>query len=70
MRKTIKDIRKLKVIGLNAKLPKGYFYLSSWDCEWLRCNKFEIFKKLEIRCYYKCINSNNIGGYLWLGGLD
>jgi hypothetical protein len=53
-------VNKVKCIGLNDKVPKGWKYLKSWDCEKLLRTNFKIFKDLELSYnvgYYTLINS-------------
>jgi hypothetical protein len=61
------NIKEVKSIGLNYKLPRGFRFIESWEVEWLLCNNFKIFDGLEKHRYYKIINNHR---YLWLGGLD
>jgi len=65
----MKQITKIKAIDLDAKLPKGWKYLTSWDCEYLLRNKFELFKKLKKFVHYKLINPKGQNAYVWMRGV-
>jgi len=58
--------KQIKSINKETKLPKGWNYLTSWDCEYLLRNNFELFKKLEKYVYYKLNNPTGGNVYLWV----
>jgi hypothetical protein len=55
-------------INSNEEVPKGWKYLSSFECEKLLCNNFELFKDLELSVEVGYYLLKNINGtrYLWL----
>ena len=50
---------QIRVIGLNAQLPSGWEYLTSWKCEELLCKEPEAFKLVLKGEYYKCVNGES-----------
>ena len=62
---------EIRVIGVDDKLPEGWEYLSSWECERLLRTSFVSFEKIEKHFYYELRNPEPAEkAWLWLSRLD